>query len=339
MSLRAVRVRNLLLLVAVFATVVVAGCWDNRRNMQRVLDEGYPTLVEITGAQEQRLAPFAFDGWRPRFVEQGLSVDLKWDGRDGKPHTFRKVPVTEGFARTIVAGEQVKLAILPAKVLEDPNAVPVINADAVARLGSLQEWARNSAFVAVAAWLGFGVSAFWIARGRTAVSGQAAVAFPIRRTLFGLVALLLGAVLTFRAWSVEDATSGAAGGIETTAEITSASTMAVAGGGTAHVLRLSWKDAHGGVHHFGPVPVSADYWSKITRNGELTVHQTRIRYQEEGAGARPVLIDDPPEPSWQLKIALGVGLALMAVGAGCLFSAARHVRHGGVTESHRKMQD
>lgn len=334
MSLRAVRVRNLLLLMAVFATVVVAGCWDSRRNMQRVLDEGYPAIVEITGAHYQRFAPFAFDGWRPRFVEQGLSVDLKWEGRDGKPHTFRKVPVTEGFARTIVSGEQVKLAIVPAKVMDDPHAVPVINADAVARFAALQEWLRDATLVAVAAWFGFGILGFWMARargvvagaGRAAVAGQAPLSFPLRRVLFGLVALLLGAVLTFRAWSVEDAASGAADGIETTAEITSASTVPAEKGGMTHVVQLSWKDPQGGVHHMGPVPVSDSFWAKITRNGELVTHHTRIRYHGQATAARPTLVDDQQTRPWQVEIALGVGVVLMAVGAGSLLSAANYLR-------------
>ena len=116
MSMRAARVRNLLLLIAIFATIVAAGCWDDRRTLQRVLDDGYSTVVEITGAQNQRLAPFAFDGWRPRFVEQGLSVNLKWNGKDGKPHTFEKVPVTDDFAHTIIEGDQVRLAPVDASV-------------------------------------------------------------------------------------------------------------------------------------------------------------------------------------------------------------------------------
>ena len=335
MSLRAARIRNLFLLMAVFATVVAAGCWDNRRNMQRVLDEGYPAIVEITGAQYQRFAPFAFDGWRPRFVEQGLSVDLKWDGRDGKPHSFRKVPVTDSFARTIVSGEQVRLAIVPAKVMDDPHAVPVINADAAARFAALQEWIRDAILVAVAAWLGFGMFCFWMARGGAAaagagvaVAGRAPIPFPLRRVLFGMAALLLGAVLTFQAWSAEDAESGAADGIETTAEITSASTVPGAQGRATHVVQLSWRDAQGGVHHAGPLPISDSFWTKITRNGALVAHQTRIRYHGQGAAARPTLVDEQRAWPWQVEAALGVGVVLMAVGAGCLLSAATYLRPG-----------
>jgi hypothetical protein len=325
-------VRNLLLLIAIFATIVVAGCWDNQRNMQHVLDDGYPAIVEITGAQFQRFAPFALDGWRPRFVEQSLSVDLKWDGKDGKPHQYRKVPVTETFAGTIVSGEQVKLAILPGKVLDDGHAVPVINADAAPRFASLQEWITTAASVAGVAWMGFAALTIWTRRrgaGTTgvAISSESLGALPPRRTLVGLVALLVGAVLTFHAWSVEEAGNpDASDGIETTAEITTALTIGGSNGATSHVVQLAWKDAQGGVHHFGPVRISEAFWNKITRDGVLIVHETRIRYSGEGAEARPALVEDKPEMSWQVQAGLGVGVVLIGFGAACLLSAARRVR-------------
>src|SRR5260370_42625067 len=95
--------RHLRLLNALLATLVVLGCWDNRVAMQRVLDQGYATTAQLTGAQFQRTLPFAADGWRPRFVEQDLSVDLSWKGKDGKTHKHKKGPVTDDFARTIVS--------------------------------------------------------------------------------------------------------------------------------------------------------------------------------------------------------------------------------------------
>jgi hypothetical protein len=97
-----------LLLVAILATLVVLACWDNQRQMQRVLDEGYETAAQITGAQFQRGMPLALDRWRPRFVEQDLSVDLKWQGKDGTSREHKKVPVTESLAHTIVSGDQVR---------------------------------------------------------------------------------------------------------------------------------------------------------------------------------------------------------------------------------------
>jgi hypothetical protein len=329
MSMSGTRFRNLLLLIAVFATIVAAGSWDNRRNMQRVLDHGYPALVQITGAQPQRLTPFALDGWRPRFVEQALSVDLKWDGHDGHPHIHAKVPVTEAFAATIVNGDQVRLAILPAKVLDDDTAVPVINADAAARFASLQDWLMAASWIAFAAWIGFAGMAIWLARaGQASTAGVSTTiaAFPPRRTLFGVATLVIGAALALHGWSAAS-DDPSAGGLETTADITMAATI----GGTdgkpgKHVVQLSWKDARGAVHHFGPVAISNDYWTKIAPGGDLSVHQTRIRYREDTPQDRPKILDDPGNASWETEASFAGGLALMALGVACLLSAARAVR-------------
>jgi hypothetical protein len=299
MNARRMRLRNFLLLIAVLATFVAAGSWDNRRNMQHVLDQGYPVLVQITGAQPQRLAPFAIDGWRPRFVEQALSVDLKWDGRDGHPHTHAKVPVTEAFADTIVAGDQVRLAILPAKVLDDEQAVPVITADAAARFASVQQWLMASSWIAFAAWVGFGVLTVFFGRaGRATISAGPLprASFPPRRTLFGIAMLVVGA----------DGKPG------------------------KHIVQLSWKDARGTVHHFGPVPVSNDFWGKIAPDGNLSARQTRIRYREDTPQTRPQILDDPGgNESWQVQASLVGGLALMALGVAVLLSAALTVRRAG----------
>ncbi len=337
MSLRAVRLRNLLLLVAVFATIVVAGSWDNRRDMQHVLDVGYPAIVQITGAQQQRLAPFAFDGWRPRFVEQGLSVDLKWDGKDGKTHEQTKVPVTEGFAATIVSGEQVRLAILSAKVVDNGSARPAINADAGARYASLQAWLTMSGYFALVSWAGFAGLAVWLGRGRTGAftartqTAAARTSWPPRRTFFGLAALLLGAVLVFHFWSAADAAGNE--GPEISADIALAPQRAGQAEERARrSLLLSWKDSAGAVHHYGPVPISSGYWAKISRDGELAVRQARIRYRESDPMARPVLVDDPPGGSWRIDLGIASGAILVAAGVVSLFSAAYAVRRAGARQ-------
>jgi hypothetical protein len=330
MNVRVARLRNLLLLIAVFASIVVMGSWDNRRDMQRVFDTGYPVLVQVTGAQEQRLAPFALDGWRPRFVEQAMSVDLKWDGKDGKPHQQAKVPVTEQFAATIVSGDQVRTAVLPAKVVDDGSALPVINADASARYASVQTWLATSGYVALAAWAGFaGITVWWAQRGsrppaRGSVGRSSTAGLPPGRTLFGLAALVLGAVLVFRFWAPPDQAEGAP---EITAE--AALVPANPGNPASHNLRLSWKDPVGGVHHYGPVPVSDGYWAKISRDGVLTVHQVRIRYREADPQARPVLVGDDLDMPWQSKLGIATGIMLIAAGAASLVSAARQARRGG----------
>ncbi len=332
MTFGGARGRNLLLLVAVLVTLVVLGCWDNQREMQRVLDQGYATTGQLTGAQYQRKMPFAADGWRPRFVEQDLSVDLTWQGKDGKPHEHKKVPVSETFARTIVSGDQVHLVTLPVKVLDDDTAVPVITADTAARLASLQSWLSISGYIALAAWAGVAaMSLFGRKRGAGATTATAKpVDLPPRRTLLGLVLLVGGGFMAFQAWSEGRSNDAIAiGGKDVVAEIVDVSAIADKNGSrTSYAVRLSWKDGQGAVHHFGPTPISEAFWNKITQNGQLAVHQTPIRVRDDDPQARPAIVDDAPEQQWQLRLGMIGGLMMAVIGLGCLFSAARAVGRG-----------
>lgn len=326
MKFGSARGRSLLLLIALLATLVMLGCWDARREMQRVLDQGYATTAQLTGAQFARMMPIAADGWRPRFIEQDLAVDLSWKGKDGTTREHKKVPVTEGFARTIVSGDQVRLVSVPAKVLDDDDAVPVITADATARLASLQTWLSMSGYMALAAWVGFAAASLFGARP---VGGSAAkpIQVPPRRTLLGLVLVLVGGFMAFQAWTEGRSNDSISiGGKDIAADITDATSIAAKDGGApSYVVRLSWKDGQGSVHHFGPTRVSEAFWKKITQNGQLAVRQTPIRVRDDDPMARPVLVEDAPEEHWLVRAAMIGGMALLVVGAGLLFSAARAV--------------
>lgn len=326
MKFGSARGRSLLLLIALLATLVMLGCWDARREMQRVLDQGYATTAQLTGAQFTRMMPIAADGWRPRFIEQDLAVDLSWKGKDGKTYEHKKVPVTEGFARTIVSGDQVRLITVPAKVLDDDGAVPVITADATARLASLQTWLSMSGYIALAAWVGFAAASLFGARP---VGGSAAkpIQVPPRRTLLGLVLVLVGGFTAFQAWTEGRSNDPISiGGKDIVADITDARSVAAKdGGASSYLVRLSWKDGQGSVHHFGPTRVSEGFWKKITQNDQLTVRQTPIRVREEDPMARPVLVEDVPEEHWLVRAAMIGGMALLVIGAALLFSAARAV--------------
>ena len=312
--------RKLLLLIALLATLVVLGCWDNRRQMQRVLDEGHATTAQLSGAQFQRKLPLAADGWRPRFVEQEVSVDLGWQGRDGKPHSFRKVPISDALARTIVNGDQVRLVTLPVKVLDDESAPPVITSDASARLASLQSWLAAAGYAALAAWAGFAALSLLPDRRRAAVPAQP---LPPRRTFIGLGLMVVGGFLAFNAWSTgRSADATAMGGQEATADILDA-----AQGTAGNTVRLAWKDGQGAVHHYGPMPVSAAFWDKITRDGQLTVRQTAIRYRADEAQARPLIVGDSPEEHWATQLAMGTGLALIMLGLAFFASGLRARRN------------
>ncbi len=324
--------RNLLLLTAFLATIVVLACWDNRRQIEHVLAHGYVTTADITGAQFQRNMPLTADGWRPRFVEQDISVDLKWQGKDGKTREFKKVPVSEAFARTIVSGDQVRLIAVPVKLLDDELSVPVITADTTARLASLQTWTTISGYIALTAWAGFaGLSVLRWRRGDSPQAGAASppIDIPPRRTLLGLAMLFGGGLMAFYAWTdARSADAIAAGGIDATAEIIDVAARPGDGGRTSYTVRLAWKDGQGAVHHFGPTHISEAFWKKITRDGELAVRRTAMRYRPDDPQARPVIVDDAPEQQWQTQFGIAGGLIMMVVGALCLFSAARHMRRG-----------
>ena len=308
--------RNFLLLIALLATLVLLGSWDNRRQMERVLDEGYPTTAQITGAQSMPVA--AINGWRPRFIEQSLAVDLEWKDKDGKPHTFANVPVSASLERSIVNGNQVRLLPVPAKVLDDGSAVPVITSDASARLASLQSWLAASGYVALAAWAGFAALSLLGGRGRRVVTAIPPKPLPPRRTFIGLGLLVVGGFLAFSAWSSgRSVDSVAMGGEESTANILQATE--IKGG---HAVRLGWSDGTG-VHHYGPIPISETFWNKISQNGQLTVHQTTIRYRGDDPAARPVIVDDAPETHWSIRTAMGAGILLMMFGAALFASGLR----------------
>ncbi|MCX7364804.1 MAG: hypothetical protein NTV97_23620 [Alphaproteobacteria bacterium] len=313
---------RLILLVACLATAILLGCWDNRRQLQRALDEGHVAIAEITGAQYQRTLPFALDGWRPRFVEQDLSVDLKWEGKDGKPRERKKVPITEAFARTIVVGDQVRLLSLPVKVLDDDLAVPAIRPDSTARLASLHTWITVTGYLALIAWVAFVVMTLWKRRHGTAgagTPGSSSPGLPPRRTIVGVIALAGGAFLAFQARSEARAVDAMASrGTAVRADILEASAASA-----HHTVRLAWKDGQGAIRHYGPMPVGQAFWRKVTLNGALAIHQTEIRYLEDDPQVRPTIVEDLPEPGWQGRFGSVAGIALMMIGAGCLFSAVR----------------
>ncbi|SRR5579883_603584 len=319
--------QRLLLLIAVFATLVVVGCWDDRREMARVLDQGYQTVGRITGAQFTRKAPLAIDGgWRPRFIEQELAVDLQWQGKDGKQHEHAKVPVSESFARSIVSGDQVRLMPVEIKALDDELSVPVIVPDAASRQASLETWSKVSGYIAVAAWVLFAALSLGRRRGKQIAPGQRSsvlAKLPPIRTAAGFGLLIIGALVAYQGSVGRDAAEEArTQGTEIKAEILSVSPM-----GKGHAVLLAWTDPQGSVHHFGPVPISDGFYGQVTKDGQLTVHATEIRYRPDKPQERPVILADAAgQKDWLADAELAGGLVLMALGAGCLFSAVRVLR-------------
>jgi len=55
------------------------------------------------------------------------------------------------------------------------------------------------------------------------------------------------------------------------------------------------------------------------------VKQTTIRYREDDPQARPMIVADAPEQSWQAQFGVNGGLLMLLIGVGCLFSSARYI--------------
>jgi hypothetical protein len=151
---------------------------------------------------------------------------------------------------------------------------------------------------------------------------------PPRRTLLGLGFVLIGGFLAFHSWSAQQSYEAMkTAGTEVMAQILSVNDMPrKTGDGPSRAVRLSWRDGRGSVHHYGPTPISERFYKEITRDGQLIVKQTAIRYREEDLQARPLIVADAPEQSWQAQFGVTGGLLMLLIGMGCLFSAARFVQ-------------
>jgi hypothetical protein len=228
-----------------------------------------------------------------------------------------------------VNGDQVRLTTLPVKVLDDEAVVPVITTDAAARLESLRSWLTAAGYVALASWAGFAALTLLQRRAGpiTAMSRSTSAPLP-RRTVIGLGMLVAGGMLAFSAWSNERSDALALGGTEITADIVDAITLPPKDGRKVlHAVRLAWKDGQGAVHHFGPMPVSEAFWTRITNDGQLAVRQTLIRYRPDDPQPRPLIVDDAPEGQWWLQAAMFAGIVLIVAGSALLFSGLRAWRN------------
>jgi hypothetical protein len=213
----------------------------------------------------------------------------------------------------------------PAKVLDDEASVPVLTLDAAARLESLKAWLEVSGYIAVAGWLAIAAMTFWERRAKRVPmmsTGQAAdrpVQYPAQRLLIGLIAFAVGGFLTYNAAAIGTPGDDDVKSVEVMAQITAVS-------GPPYKVQLGWNDGQGGVHHFGPLPISESFWSKITRDGNLEVHETKVRVHLDDAMGRPEILEDAPGTRWQTHAVLACGIVLLLIGAGCLLTAARKMR-------------
>jgi len=320
--------------VAAFAgLVVLVGLWDNERTIRRNLDVGYDTSAMVTGANEQHRAPLAFDGLRPRFLDDTYSLDLSWRGRDGIERTRLNVPVSDEYMASLMVGDKVRLVPVPIKVVDEDGAVPTIAPDAAARLAHLAGFATWAGWgTAIAAFVfvvGLG-GRWWRHRSAATGSDLASATWHIPPRLGVLTIFCLGAAgmtgyYSFRdSW---DAEAMRARGHDVTAAITGFHSTVGSDHTVSYAIDLAWRDGSGAERHFGPTHISDAYARRITANGALTTKQTTIRYLEEDASARPMIMADAVEQARQNQIGrvmTGVfGVVGIAFAAATLWRARR----------------
>jgi hypothetical protein len=318
MNIRRWGITNFAAVVAVLGLLAMIGIWDNQRTIRRNLDAGYDTSAMITGANETHRSPLAFDGLRPRFVDEIYSLDLAWRGRDGTQRTCEKVPVSHEYMASLMDGDKVRLVPVPIKVMDEQGAVPTIVSDATARLKHLNGFATFTAYgVAVAIFI-FGIS-FGVGRWRSdhrvaTLVGLAPVpkAWYIPPRLAVLTVFCLGTAAMFGYYSLKDswdAEATRAHGRDTTATITGFHATLGAGHRISYAIDLTWRDQSGADRHFGPTHISDAFAQQIAADRVLIIRQTAIRYLEENQSARPIIVADADEQTRQSKI----GHATMAV--------------------------
>jgi hypothetical protein len=313
--------------------LILMGAWDDERTIRRNLDAGDDTRAMITGANEQHgfRFPLAFDGLRPRFLDQTYSLDLTWRGGDGAERARQKVPVTDEYMASLMVGDKVRLVPVPIKVVDEDGAVPTIAPDATARLDHLNGLATFVGYGTALAALVFVVNfgARWWRRSRSAAAAlgpevePAAWHIPPRLTL--LTILCLGAAGMFGYYSIKEGWEAEAmqvRGRNATAAITDFRATVGDDRRISYMIDLAWRDGSGVERHFGPTHVSDAYAQRIAANGTLVTRQTTIRYLEENPTARPIIVADADERTKNDQLGrvaamvFGVaGLALAAVTA------------------------
>jgi hypothetical protein len=293
-------------IIAVLGALVLVGVWDNERTIRHNLDAGYDTSAMVTGANEQHRFPLTFDGLRPRFLDETYSLNLAWRGRDGIERTRQQVPVSDEYmASLLVDRDKVRLVPVPIKVIDQEGAVPTIAPDVSSRLQHLNQFATWVGYGTAVATLVFVVSlgARWL-RSRTAAigaeSGLEPSAWHIPPRLTILTVFCLGAAVMFGYYSFKDSRDAEAvrgHGRDVTAAITGFHSTVNSDHTMSYLIDLSWRDGSGAERHFGPTHVSVAFARRIAPNGALNIRQTAIRYLEEDASARPIILADADEQS------------------------------------------
>jgi hypothetical protein len=316
--------RGLLALLVAMSVFGTLGLYWNQSAFEHVLRDGYDTKRKIISAEiTARRFPFVFDGWWPRFVDEALSIELRWTGRDGVERTRRGVAVSDAFADRITSGTQVKLLEISVRVIDDNSSLPVVIEDAGDHLRHLRfffDFAfKAGLFLALALAVVVALQKLWqLNRGRTQAnaSPRQLRPFPVRLTLIMALMLGFGAFMLVGAYfSQRDAQEMLTNGKETVAEITRAFGEAKKPGEeSSYLIELAWTDKNGKRQVYGPTHISGTFYRKITSNDVLRVGQTTIRYLDARPDVRPLIMADASERQFQDSFGVEGGAVFIAIG-------------------------
>ncbi|QPF88211.1 hypothetical protein IC762_21665 [Bradyrhizobium genosp. L] len=316
--------RGFLILAFVIPALVALGLYWNEQTIERVMRDGYATTGTITSAAETPSRfPISFDGGWPHYIDEHLSIGLRWVGKDGVERTRTGIGVSSAFAARILVGNQVRLVPLAIRVIDDDSSAPVIVEDASDRLHDIRSqfgFMRTLATVfavALAALIGWQK---WSARksgpDRTAVGHGKQRRFPVYLALLTALMVPFGAFMLVSAYFEQSAvTEMLDHGDEVNADITRAyREVRKAGEAPSYLVTLAWNDKSGQKRAYGPTHVSAAFWRQITRNDIQTVTQTKIRYLNDRPDARPLIVADAAERTLQDNVGVKSGAGFLAIG-------------------------
>ncbi|WP_400767782.1 hypothetical protein [Methylosinus sporium] len=310
------------LIVFLFVGVsILFGLATTERAIEDVLHNGYSTTAQIvSAAQTSRRFPIIFDGWRPRWVDQNLSVELKWIGKDGVERSRRGVPASDALAARLDGNAGSRLASVSARVIDDGDWLPVIEEDAPDRLRHIRGFAEFMrpvvillalALAAELAW-----SRFFAGPARQTHPEAKRRPFPFVPAMLAVFSLGVGAMMAIGSWTDRrDVEEMAALGETAVAKITRAhAEVTREGDPPSYLVDLAWRDSRGTERIFGPTHISTDFWRRITANGVLTTDRAEIRYLARDPASRPIILADAAERELQDRIGMGAGVGFFVFG-------------------------
>ncbi|TWC05002.1 hypothetical protein FBZ93_10311 [Bradyrhizobium macuxiense] len=315
--------RGLLILGFIVPALAVLGLYWNQHGIERVMRDGYVTTGTITSAaQTSSRFPISFDDGSLRYVDEHLSIGLRWTGKDGVERTRTGVGVSGAFAARILVGNRVKLVPVAIRAIDDDESLPVVIEDANDRLQDIRSQSGFMAKLAVLFAVLLAALIGWQKWSQSRGPGSAETgqnqrrAIPVALAMMTAITFPVGAFMLVSSYLEQGAAAEMLDhGDEASADITRAvAEVQKPGAAPSYLVTLAWTDKSGQRQTFGPTHISAGFWRQITRNDVQTVTQTKIRYLEGRPTVRPLIVGDAAERLFQDRAGVTGGAVFLALG-------------------------